>query len=96
MTNPDTYPQGWTHRAYFSPREGNKRAKPGVGHNCDIVNRVMLENESAQAEASVNQEDKGVQQADQEAATQALDPLDMETSHSESVSEETRQSEHLS
>ena len=95
MTNPATYPPGWTHRAYFSPREGNKWAKPGVGHNCDIVNRVMLENESAQAEAWVNQEDEGVQQADQEVATQASDPLDMETSQSESESEETSQSERL-
>ena len=95
MNNPATYPPGWTHRAYFSPREGNKWAKPGVGHNCDIVNRVMLENERAQAEAWVKQEDEGVQQADQEVATQASDPLDMETSHFESVSEETRQSECL-
>ena len=66
-----------------------------MGHNGGIVKRVMLENERAQAEAWVNQGDEGVQQADQEVATQASDPLDMETSQSESVSEETRQSERL-
>ena len=45
--------------------------------------------------AWVQQEDEGLQQADQEAATQARDPLDMETSQSESESEETSQSERL-
>ena len=95
MTNPATYPQGWTHRAYFSPREGNKRAKPGVGHNGGIVKRVMLENERAQAEAWVNQGNEGVQLADQEVATQGSDPLGMEISQSESASEENKQPERL-
>ena len=90
MNNPATYPPGWTHRAYFSPREGNKRAKPGVGHNCDIVNRIMQENESARAVAWMQQEDEGLQQADQEAAAQARDPLDMDLE-----SEEANQLERL-
>ena len=51
MNNHATYPPGWTHRAYFSPREGNKRAKPDMGHYCDIVNRILQENESARAVA---------------------------------------------
>ena len=90
MMNPDTYPQGWTHRAYFAPRVGNKRAKPGVSHNSGIVKRVMLENERAQAETWVDQGDEGVRSADQEAATQGSDPLDMEIGKSES-SEENKQ-----
>ena len=88
--NPDTYPQGWTHRAYFAPRVGNKRAKPGESHNSGIVKRVMLENERAQAETWVDQGDEGVRSADQEAATQGSDPLDMEIGKSES-SEENKQ-----
>ena len=90
MNNPATYPPGWTHKAYFSPREGNKWAKPGMGQNSDIVNRVMQENESAKAVAWMQQEDKGLQQADQEAAADAQDPLDMDLE-----SEEANQSEHL-
>ena len=90
MNNPATYPPGWTHRAYVSPRVGNKWAKPGVGHNSDIVNRVMQENESAKAVAWMQQEDERLQHADQEAAAQAQDPLAMDLEL-----EEANQSERL-
>ena len=92
MNNPATYPPGWTHRAYFSPREGNKWAKPGMGQNSDIVNRVMQENARAKAVARKQQEDERLQQAviDQEAAAQAWDPLAMDLEL-----EEANQSERL-
>ena len=61
-----------------------------MGHNCDIVNRIMQENESAKAVAWMQQEDERLQQADQEAAAQARDPLDMDLE-----SEEANQSVHL-
>ena len=61
-----------------------------MGHNGAIVKRVMLENERAQAETWVDQGDEGVRSADQEAATQGSDPLDMEIGKSE-PSEENKQ-----
>ena len=88
MNNPATYPPGWTHRAYFSPREGNKWAKPGMGQNIDIVNRVMQENARAKAVARKQQEDERLQQADQEAAAQARDPLAMDLELEEATQSE--------
>jgi hypothetical protein len=58
MDKDDTYPPGWTHRAYFAPRgEGHKKPRMGVEES-HIVNGLLQEEQRAKEAVRQAEEDR--------------------------------------
>jgi hypothetical protein len=70
MDKDDTYPPGWTHRAYFAPR-GEGQKKPRMGEESHLVNGLLQDEQRAREGVRQAEEDRLRAQRDDDSGLRA-------------------------